>query len=186
MLCLFRNDHRSPRFKFRPKAGRGLKLIQTTSLLLFFAGLAFLTFFEVRFVRGESMMPLFREGTVLLINRWAYGPRLPIINNYLFFWNTPQKKDIVAFFQPGHLRESVKLVASGAGESLVIEQGFLVALDRLVPLAPYQRVGIERLSRVPPNQVFVIGLNYESSTDSRDYGPIPLVLITGRVIFSVP
>ncbi len=186
MLCLFRNDHSAPRFKCRPKKHEGLKRIQTISLLLFFLGLAFATFFEVRLVRGTSMLPLYREGSVLLINRWAYGPRLPIIEHYWFFWNTPTPNEVVAFYQPGHLRESVKMVAAGPGDALTIEEGALVVANLRVPLAPYQQAGIERLRTVPSKKVFVIGHNFESSTDSRDYGPVPLVFITGRVVFSLP
>lgn len=186
MLCLLRNDHSAPRFKFRPKPGEGLKRIQSISLLLFFLGLAFVTFFEVRFVRGKSMLPLYREGSVLLINRWAYGPRLPIIEHYWFFWNSPTLNEVVAFYQPGHLRESVKLVAAGPGDPLRIEEGALVVGELRVPLASYQRAGVERLRVVPPKGVFVVGRNFESSTDSRDYGPVPLVFITGRVVFCLP
>lgn len=132
------------------------------------------------------MEPLLREGSVVVIFRWAYGPRLPILDHYLGFWNTPTPGDLVAFYNPSHWAESLKVVAFGPGESLTLDGDFLVGGNLRIPLLPYQKAGVERLARLTARQVFVVGSNFEQSTDSRDYGPVPLVALTGRVLFSLP
>lgn len=38
---------------------------------------------------------------------------------------------------------------------------------------------------VPPGHIFLQGDNPADSVDSRDYGPVPLALVKGRVMFKV-
>ena len=185
MLRLFRNNQLIPPLLFRHPNTRLLNFFFIVSALVFLLGLGFLTLFEIRIVHGRSMEPQYPEGTLVLINRWAYGPRLPILNDYFFFWNTPKQGEIIAFYHPTHFRESIKLVLGAPGDLLPIEDKYLVYQNIKIPLKSYQYIGLERQHRVPPERVFVVGTNWEMSTDSRDYGSFPLVFITGQVLFSL-
>lgn len=161
-----------------------LKAARWAVWLTFLSGLGFFTLFEIRVVEGSSMAPLLPPGTRVLIYRWAYGPRPPIVHDYWAFWSTPLPGEIIAFHHPIHHRESVKAVFARPGEKLRLEGNTLVQADWTVPLDPHQRAGVERLERVPEWGVYVVGLNAPQSTDSRDWGPLPLVAIVGRVVFS--
>jgi signal peptidase I len=49
----------------------------------------------------------------------------------------------------------------------------------------YAGAGGAAVNVVPPDAVWLLGDNQRNSIDSRHYGPVPLALITGRVIFRV-
>lgn len=57
--------------------------------------------FDFVIVNGRSMLPAIRPGRVLLVNRLAYGLRLPGANAYLCRWRLPRKGDVVIFIAPG-------------------------------------------------------------------------------------
>jgi signal peptidase I len=77
--------------------------------------------FDFMIAEGNSMMPAIRPGTVLLVNRLAYGIRLPWSGEWLLRWSSPKTGDTVVFYTPlGEL--AVKRCAR------VIEDGRFLAL----------------------------------------------------------
>ncbi len=46
------------------------------------------------------MLPVIPSGSMLVLNRVAYGLRLPWGSGYLITWNTPRTGDIVVFSSP--------------------------------------------------------------------------------------
>jgi signal peptidase I len=49
---------------------------------------------------GQSMVPVIRPGTILLVCKTYYGIRLPGSLNYIFRWKTPREGDVVVFYTP--------------------------------------------------------------------------------------
>jgi signal peptidase I len=49
---------------------------------------------------GRSMVPTIYPGTILVVNRLAYGFRLPWQETYLFRWGLPKTGDVVVFSTP--------------------------------------------------------------------------------------
>lgn len=69
-----------------------------------FAILLKLVLFDFMIAEGHSMVPAIEPGTVLFVNRAAYGIRFPGMEHYLFRWAKPREGDIVVFVTPlGHL-----------------------------------------------------------------------------------
>jgi signal peptidase I len=56
--------------------------------------------FDFMISEGRSMIPAIRPGTLLLINRAAYGLRLPWAGRYVLRWKEPDAGDIVVFRTP--------------------------------------------------------------------------------------
>ncbi|TFG64909.1 MAG: signal peptidase I [Spirochaetales bacterium] len=52
-------------------------------------------------VRGTSMEPAIADGSLLLVNKLAYGLRLPWSEKYTVSWKKPKKGDIVLFRHSG-------------------------------------------------------------------------------------
>jgi signal peptidase I len=50
--------------------------------------------------QGRSMLPTLEPGSVLVVNKAAYGFRLPGLGIYLLRWSDPQDGDLVVFYTP--------------------------------------------------------------------------------------
>jgi signal peptidase I len=78
-------------------------LINTGRIVLFafLAALIMKIFlFDFMIADGRSMVPAINPGTVLVINRLAYGIRLPWAGQYLLRWSLPKAGDVVVFLTP--------------------------------------------------------------------------------------
>ena len=56
--------------------------------------------FDFMVAEGPSMEPAIAAGSILLINRVAYGFRFPWAKGYLFSWAEPKQGDVVIFQNP--------------------------------------------------------------------------------------
>lgn len=56
--------------------------------------------FDFMIVEGHSMIPALKPGSVLLVDKLAYGLRLPWSDTYLLRWSLPHQGDVVVFYTP--------------------------------------------------------------------------------------
>lgn len=72
------------------------------AIAMAFAAVLFvkLFLFDLMITQGRSMLPAIEPGSVLLVNKAAYGIRLPGLGIYLFRWSRPGKGDMVVFYTP--------------------------------------------------------------------------------------
>lgn len=110
--------------------------------------------FDFMIAEGRSMLPAIEPGSIILVNRAAYGLRLPGADGYLIRWRLPNPGDVVVFYTP---------------------QGDM-AVKRCIRIIPegWYTSKIERF--------FAQGDNTLESFDSRSYGPIPVDRILGKVL----
>jgi len=108
---------------------------------------------------GESMEPTLSTGDIILTDQIT--PRLGQLN----------RGDIVVARSPRKPREHIcKRVIALSGDSIAINR-----LDGTLASMPI----------VPRGHIWVEGDNSSNSADSRDYGPIPVGLVKGRVMFKI-
>ena len=122
--------------------------------------------FRVVRVDGDSMYPYFHDGQILVINTQLKAETL-------------QKDDVIVFeTESGN---SVKRIIASAGDHVVLSNGS-VHINSMRVL-PYTYNGDSDAEYDLENgQYFVIGDNYLVSYDSRDYGPVDLDIILGKVV----
>lgn len=88
-----------------------------------------------------SMNPTILEGDVVLVNKLAYGLRVPLTQIHLAQWGNPQRGDIVVVLSPKDGSRLVKRVVGIPGDTLAMTNNRLVLngkpLDYLSPAGDY-------------------------------------------------
>jgi signal peptidase I len=126
-------------------------------------------------VPSQSMSPTLHRHDLVLVQKVGHGK----VN----------RRQIIAFDDPVRHVLRVKRVVGVAGDVIEIRNAILYVNDKPVfePAVNYPRIRGLYFGpvRVPPNAVFVLGDNRGRSRDSRDYGPVPLANVIGRITVAV-
>jgi signal peptidase I len=124
-------------------------------------------------VEGISMEPSLHDGQFVVVNRLAYH------------WQEPIRGDIVVFYFPQNpSRRFIKRVIGLPGDSINIQSGQVfvngILLEEPYVAAPANFSGEWTVER---GKVFVLGDNRNNSSDSPDWGDLPIDEIIGKAIF---
>ncbi|HKW76686.1 MAG TPA: signal peptidase I [Terriglobales bacterium] len=148
------------------------------------------------FVVEASVVPTgSMEGTILvgdhlLLDKLLYAPVVPLLNRRLPALRTIHRGDIVVFRYPLHPEEAfLKRVAAVAGDELEIRDGVVYinshpvnepyAVHRFRLFAAHEQM---RPIVIPPGKLFVMGDNRDNSSDSREWGLVPVENVIGEPI----
>lgn len=168
------------------------------TLLIFFLVRSVIQNFRID---GSSMEPNLQSGQYIMVNRLVYAHLdLRMFSRWLpgsdespllaYLFHMPRRGDIVVFEYPRDTsRDFIKRVIGLPGETVEIRNHQV--LINGVPLEePYltESAGAQMSNmspvRVPADAVFVMGDNRGNSSDSRNWGSLPLDRIVGRAWFS--
>ena len=127
-------------------------------------------------IESSSMSPTLERGDVVLVSKRA--PEAGALHH----------GDLVVFRMPdGH--RAIQRVVALPGDSIVILDGQLQVNDRPVRESYVDQATIDgyysRTWTVPSGSVFLLGDNRANSIDSRDYGPVAVDDLLGRVIVTL-
>lgn len=76
-------------------------------------------------VPSGSMKPTILEGELVLVNKLAYGLRIPFSTHYLVRWNEPARGDVVVFLSPSDRTRLVKRVVGVPRDSIALQNDML-------------------------------------------------------------
>ncbi len=161
-------------------------------------------------IPSASMVPSLEIGDFILVNKYTYGIRLPVIRNKVIAVNNPERGDVMVFFPPHQKRYFIKRVVGLPGDEINYVNNVLYINGKKMPqtlvaaLPPSQPTslvmkedldGFNHLMKknivpgplshnfsavVPEGHYFMIGDNRDNSSDSRDWGAVPEENIVGK------
>jgi len=163
-------------------------------------------------IPSGSMKPTLIIGDHLLVNKFSYGIRIPLIDRFLIQFNKPKRGDILVFKWPkDESKDFIKRVIGIEGDVIEIKNDILyINGEKVVTeyIAKYNDNDISEADRyeeflvgtkhyildqyvkyedfgpvtVPENTVFVMGDNRDNSQDSRYWGFVSLNKIKGKAL----
>lgn len=145
------------------------------------------TFFLQAFkIPSSSMEPTLLVGDHILVNKFIYGIRIPIVGVKFFEFHKPQRGDVIVFIYPQNPKKDfIKRVIAVGGEKVQIKGTTVYINDRPIedPWGVWRRAGPRRDFGpvvVPEGYLFVLGDNRDNSMDSRYWGFVPLRDVLGK------
>ena len=160
-------------------------------------------------IPSGSMLPTLKVGDFILVNKFHYGLRLPVLNSKILSINDPVRGDVVVFKYPKQPSINyIKRVVGLPGDVVRYENKVLYIngepqpqelLAQLPPGRPERLLMEEDLGGlkhqiykdimrpvqngewiVPDNEYFMVGDNRDNSNDSRYWGFVPDDLLVGK------
>jgi signal peptidase I len=160
-------------------------------------------------IPSSSMVPTLLVGDYILVNKFTYGVRLPVLNTKVLDVGEPKRGDVMVFFPPGSDKYFIKRVIGLPGDRIEYRRKVLFVNGRQVeqeliaqlpPLAPTYQIleenldGVAHVVRkellrsgpddfsltVQPGHYFMMGDNRDNSSDSRVWGQVPERNIVGK------
>jgi signal peptidase I len=154
---------------------RRLRLGSTAAVLALLVLLLAVSVSEPFTVRSSSMAPTLHTGDQILAERLT--PRFGHL----------ERGDLVVFRAPATRALLVKRVVALAGDRVGLADGRLVVNGHRRPEAYVDLASVDGVyfgpEVVPAGSVFVMGDDRADSVDSRDFGPVALDRVLGRVLW---
>ncbi|MEN6507468.1 MAG: signal peptidase I [Smithella sp.] len=146
-------------------------------------------------IPSRSMVPTLLIGDHLLVNKFIYGIKIPVIRTTLLPVSNPERGDIIVFIYPNdRSKDYIKRVIGVAGDKIEIKNknifindklykdGFGIYSDSVVYPAMVQPRDNYGPVVVPGNSLFVMGDKRDESADSRFWGFVDLKDVEGKAL----
>jgi signal peptidase I len=146
---------------------------------------------EASVVPTGSMEKTILVGDHLFLNKLLYGPEVPLLNWRLPMLKTIRRGEIIVFRYPRNPEEAfLKRVTAVGGDRVELRDGVVYVnsqpLDEpyAVHRAPLRSTWEEMGPvSVPEGNLFVMGDNRDNSSDSREWGFVPVRNVIGEPLF---
>ncbi len=157
------------------------------------------SFADHYFVPTGSMEHTLVPGDHVVVNKMAYGLRLPFTRLEVIDQGTPARGEVVVFDSPEDGTRLIKRVVAVSGDLIEVNQGRLSINGRALAQGPHTEVEVfgERIARlnladgggpnvrpqrVPEGYVVVIGDHRGDSMDSRHFGLVEADAAYGKAL----
>ena len=144
-------------------------------------------------IPSRSMVPTLLVGDHLLVNKFMYGIKIPLLRKTIIPVSNPQRGDIVVFIFPDdRSKDFIKRVIGVSGDKIEIKNKKIFINDKeykdsygiysdniIYPSSMQTRDNFGPVT-VPEKSLFVMGDNRDESLDSRFWGFVPLKDVEGK------
>ncbi len=139
-------------------------------------------------IPSGSMEPTLLVGDHILVNKFIYSIRIPVIGKKVVTFSNPRRGDVIVFIWPkDRSKDFIKRVIGLPGEKVEIRERKIYINDRLIedPWGVFSSWGPSSGDNygpevVPPHFLLVLGDNRDNSQDSRYWGFVPLDDVLGK------
>jgi len=173
---LFEESPGNQEIKDQRQRGKStLREIVETVLLTLLVFLAIRALIQNFRIEGTSMEPNLHDGQYLIINKLVY------------YLHPPERGDVVVFHYPRNpRRDFIKRIVGLPGEKVEVkgERLFINSEELEEPYALHTGGYAWGPQRLGKDEYFVLGDNRISSSDSRNWGPLPRDAIIGKAWIS--
>ncbi len=94
-------------------------------------------------IPSGSMIPTLEVGDFILVNKYTYGLRLPVVGTKIVEINEPKRGEVMVFIPPHDSRYFIKRVVGLPGDTIRYEDKVLYINDERVQSQPIDQVEIE-------------------------------------------
>jgi signal peptidase I len=135
-------------------------------------------------VPSESMRPTIEIGDRILVNKLAFGLRIPFTSIYAAHFGQPARGDVVILESPADGRTLVKRVMGLPGDLIEVRDGRVFVHGEPVQIEerlPFAHGGKDFGPMViPDHQFLVLGDNRDESFDGRYFGLVDEDALRGK------
>lgn len=160
-------------------------------------------------IPSSSMVPTLLVGDYILVNKFSWGIRLPVLNTKVIDVGQPDRGDVMVFFPPNRPEYFIKRVIGLPGDRIAYRDKVLYVngervrqelIVQMPPAAPSYQILEESLGAHPhvmrkellrggpdnfevtvePGHYFMMGDNRDNSSDSRIWGQVPEANVVGK------
>ncbi len=144
-------------------------------------------------IPSKSMVPTLLVGDHLLVNKFIYGVKIPVIRKTVLPVTDPKQGDIIVFIYPeDRSKDYIKRVIGVAGDKIEIRDKKIFINDQRYEDSWGIYTDSQSLPQdvrdyfgpvvVPPDSLFVMGDNRDQSADSRYWGFVDIKDVEGKAL----
>jgi signal peptidase I len=163
-------------------------------------------------IPSASMVPTLQVHDFILVNKFAYGLRLPVLGTKVFPVGMPERGDVMVFFPPNDTRYFIKRVVGLPGDQILLQDNVLYingvmmkqtllesddsSFPPVVVLEEDMQPHVHKMQHwvaptpqsnyqtvVPEGSYFMMGDNRDNSSDSRFWGMVPERNVVGQAVY---
>jgi len=144
-------------------------------------------------IPSRSMVPTLLVGDHILVNKFIYGVKIPLLRRTIIPFSEPKRGEIVVFIFPNdRSKDFIKRVIGVGGDKIEIKNKTIFINDKefkdsfgvysdslILPKSMQPRDNFGPVN-VPEKTIFVMGDNRDESLDSRFWGFVDLKDVEGK------
>lgn len=144
-------------------------------------------------IPSRSMVPTLLVGDHILVSKFIYGVKIPLLRRTIIPVSEPKRGEIVVFIYPNdRSKDFIKRVIGVAGDKIEIKNKKIFINDQpfqdsygifsdslILPISMQPRDNFGPVT-VPEKSIFVMGDNRDESLDSRFWGFVNLKDVEGK------
>ncbi len=144
-------------------------------------------------IPSRSMVPTLLVGDHILVNKFIYGVKIPLLRKTIIPFRAPERGEIVVFIYPNdRSKDFIKRVIGVGDDKVEIKNKKIFINDKefkdsygvfsdsnVFPQSMQPRDNFGPVT-VPKNSIFVMGDNRDESLDSRFWGFVDLKDVEGK------